>query len=74
MAFFKAELRVQALESLFCRACDLDFQVSVDNLEADPGDFAARVAHTAEWLLGNGINGRAEQILRTLDEVQVARG
>ena len=74
IAFFDAELRVQALESLFCHACDLDFQVSVDNLEADPGDFAARVADTAESLLRNGVKGRAEQILRALGEVQVTHG
>jgi elongation factor P hydroxylase len=38
VAFYEVEVKPQALEFLFCEACDISFRVSVDNLEGLPGD------------------------------------
>ncbi|MFT7651750.1 MAG: elongation factor P hydroxylase [Limisphaerales bacterium] len=43
LGFFKLELKTQALESIFSSAAKLPFQVSADNLETSPTDFACQV-------------------------------
>ena len=65
-AFFHAELRVQALESVFCGICNLDFEVSADNIGTDSGDFAGRVATLAGSWQRRGLEGRAARIAQML--------
>jgi len=63
-AFEAAEIAPQALESLFCEACQRPFHVSVDNLggdvEVDRNDFASRVATRAQRYLDEGVPRRAQ--------------
>ena len=73
-AFFDSELRVQALESLFCRACGLDFHVSADNIGAgnigaEAGAFAERVDNAAERLSQSGLPGSAARIMEDLGQL-----
>jgi elongation factor P hydroxylase len=63
-AFFAAELRVQALESLFCRACGLDFRVSTDNIGVDAGNFAEDVQATAGAWAEQGVTGLPGRLLQ----------
>ncbi|WP_407658235.1 elongation factor P hydroxylase [Larsenimonas rhizosphaerae] len=69
-AFETVEVQPQAIESLFYAACDLEFNVSVDNLngaiEVDRHAFAARVCARADALLENGLNNRARAFRCTL--------
>jgi len=64
--FFAAELRVQALESLFCEVCGLPFHVSADNIGVDTSEFAARVEATAQAWADKGVQGLAARTLRLL--------
>ena len=48
--FLRVEVRPQALEALFCAACNHPFRVSLDNLDGDPGD-EARFAADVQALL-----------------------
>ncbi|MGY4876816.1 elongation factor P hydroxylase [Vreelandella aquamarina] len=63
-AFEAAEIAPQALESLFCDACQRPFHVSVDNLggkvEVDREGFASRVALRAQRYLNEGLPRRAQ--------------
>ncbi len=45
-SFYQAEKRVQALESWFAEAAGVGFQVSTDDLSADPTAFCQQVAQT----------------------------
>lgn len=67
--FEAVEVAPQALERLFSRACDLPFNVSVDNLgevEVDREGFQARVEARAERYLREGLPGRAAAFRRAL--------
>jgi len=60
--FMAAEVRVQALECLFARACDLTFRVSVDDFDittAEEVAFAETVAEKARCLAASGLPRRA---------------
>ena len=69
-AFEAVEIKPQAIESLFYAACDLEFNVSVDNLngevEIDRHGFAARVEARAKALLDGELNNRAQAFRCTL--------
>lgn len=65
-AFFAAEERVQALESLLAHACGLKFHISADQPGTDVHQFAASVAHRAEAMRSEGIRGRAGEVLAVL--------
>ncbi|MEQ6918491.1 elongation factor P hydroxylase [Halomonas aquatica] len=61
--FETVEVAPQALELLFSQACDLPFNVSVDNLgevEVDRVGFQSRVEARAQRYLNEGLSGRAE--------------
>ena len=67
--FLRVEVRPQALEALFCAACNHPFRVSLDNLDGDPGDearFAADVQALAERLHRDGPPPRARLWLDAL--------
>ena len=64
--FFAAELRVQALECLFCEVCGVVFHVSADNIGADTSGFASRVETAARAWRQQGVKGLAGQTLRLL--------
>lgn len=68
--FENVEVPPQALESLFSRACGLDFHVSVDNLggegEVDRDAFRARVAARAARFEEEGLPRRAAAVRATL--------
>ncbi len=72
-AFFRAELKVQALESLFADAAGLPFRASADNLEADVRDFEQRVlaakAATQVWL-STSADGRARLFAAALADAR----
>lgn len=60
--FLRVEVRPQALEALFCAACNHPFRVSLDNLDGDVGDearFAADVEALADRLRRDGPPPRA---------------
>ncbi|WP_121173307.1 elongation factor P hydroxylase [Kushneria sinocarnis] len=69
-AFEQAEVAPQALESLFCEACERRFNVSVDNLdgsaEVDREAFAGRVRARAERYRHEGLPLRAGAFHRAL--------
>lgn len=69
-AFEEVEVPPQALESLFSRACGLDFHVSVDNLggeaEVDPDAFRSRVEARAARFEEEGLPRRAAAFRATL--------
>jgi len=68
-AFFAAETRAQALESVFADACGLKFQVSVDQTGAigeEVRNFAMLVAEHAERIRREGPRGRAGEVLEAL--------
>lgn len=68
--FEAVEVSPQALESLFSRACGLDFHVSVDNLggegEVDRNAFRARVEARAARFEEEGLPRRAAAFRATL--------
>ena len=70
-AFFELELRTQSLEALFAEAAGLDFIVSTDDFDAEPGPFARRVrAHlprTRRWLR-TPAGVRAAQFIAALED------
>ncbi len=53
-AFFRLELRVQSLESLFAQAAGIRFQPSADNLQADIASFSVQIekarAEVERWM------------------------
>ncbi|HEY5678919.1 MAG TPA: elongation factor P hydroxylase [Pseudomonadales bacterium] len=61
-AFFAAEERVQALESLLAAACGLRFHVSADQPGTEVGAFAASVRRRAARWRETGLTGRAAEI------------
>jgi len=70
-AFFAAETRAQALESVFADACGVKFRVSVDQtgkVGADVGKFAALVAEQAERIRREAPRGRADAVLEALSD------
>jgi len=69
--FARAEVGVQALESLFAEASGLPFRVSVDDFAVEAGAeaaFAAAVTDRAHCLRTSGLPARAEEIRRRLAE------
>lgn len=63
-AFYRVEVRPQAIESIFCRRLGIPFNVSVDNLSVAPSDpaiakFMASVETESVRLLGKGLPRRA---------------
>lgn len=71
-AFEQVEVKPQALELLFSRACGLPFRVSVDNLalpDYDAGGFAIRVEQQAqEWLAQGTLPPRAARWIAALEQ------
>lgn len=65
-AFFAAEERVQALESILADACQVRFHISVDQPGIDAPEFAQRVAERAAHMRREGIRGRAREVLEAL--------
>ena len=68
--FLKVEVRPQAFEALFCAACEHRFQVSLDNLDGDPGDahrFATDVRVLAHDLIDQGLPERPRQWIAALE-------
>lgn len=71
--FMAAEVRVQALESLFARACGLTFRVSVDDFDittAEEAAFSAAVAEQAHCFAAGGLPRRAESIGRRFEQLR----
>ena len=69
VAFFAAEERVQALESIMAGVCGLKFQVSTDQLgdvDESVGMFAHKVAQRAAHMRCRGLRGRAGEVVRAL--------
>jgi elongation factor P hydroxylase len=70
-AFFKLEVRPQAIEKCFCSAVGIPFDVSVDNLDGEVEGLAAfrtDVAGLASKLRRQGLPQRANAIYRFLGE------
>lgn len=69
--FYAAEVPVQALEMLLCRACRIEFRFSADNPGADGGpdrlDFERRVTAAARTLLQVGPGAAAASVLDLFD-------
>ena len=75
-AFFAVEVRPQAIESLFCEALDMPFDVSIDNLDAPPASedivaFRQRVIVQSAQFRCRGLPHRAQQFLRRLQNLKV---
>lgn len=67
--FERVEVKPQALEWLFSKACGLGFRVSADNLESDLGAsvaFKKAIVKQAQVYCDNGVNERAQQWLSAL--------
>tara|TARA_A100001037_G_C15007793_1_gene570212 strand:- start:539 stop:1021 length:483 start_codon:yes stop_codon:yes gene_type:complete len=60
--FFSAELRVQALEKIYCDILGVRFSVSSDNVGTDCSEFSNRVANLAYVWSRNGLSGFSEEI------------
>jgi len=81
-AFFAVEAKPQALESLFCDACGIDFAPSVDNVECDVDSrllmaFEQRIAHWRQTYQRLGLPPRADRfaaVLRRACESTALRG
>ena len=71
--FFAAELRTQALESVFAQAANVIFNPSADNLTVDVAAFAGAIAQyrvkTDEWL-NTQAGGRALTFCQALTELK----
>lgn len=69
--FEKVEIKPQALEWIFHRACARGFRVSADNLVAGLGaseNFKNNIFVQTLWYCENGINKRAARFARALAE------
>ncbi|MBY6212082.1 elongation factor P hydroxylase [Microbulbifer agarilyticus] len=67
--FERVEVKPQALEWIFARACGLGFRVSADNLDAGlgPSDgFKRAIWQQVQNYCTEGVNGRAELFARSL--------
>ena len=62
-AFFAAEERVQALESILALACDLNFHVSADQIGEDVRVFEQKVVKRAAAIRQRGLSGCAREVL-----------
>ena len=74
-AFFAVEVKPQAIESLFCEALDMPFDVSIDNLDAPPASeevvaFRQRVIAQSAQFRCRGLPHRAEQFLARLQALK----
>jgi len=70
-AFFAVEAKPQALESLFCGACGIDFAPSVDNVECEVDSqvltaFEQRIAHWRQTYQRLGLPPRARRFAEVL--------
>lgn len=70
-AFFAVEVKPQAIESLFCKALGMPFDVSIDNLDSPPASkevvaFRRRVVAQSAQFLSRGLPHRAQQFLSRL--------
>ena len=75
-AFFAVEVKPQAIESLFCEALDMPFDVSIDNLDSPPVSeevvaFRQRVIAQSAEFRSQGLPPRAHQFLRRLQALKV---
>ncbi|MCH1553896.1 MAG: elongation factor P hydroxylase, partial [Luminiphilus sp.] len=75
-AFFAVEVKPQAIESLFCEALGMPFNVSIDNLDSPPSSedvaaFHQRVIAQSTLFRCHGLPHRAEQFLARLQELKV---
>jgi len=75
-AFFAVEVKPQAIESLFCEALGMPFDVSIDNLDAPPASeevvaFRQRVIAQSAQFRSRGLPHRAQQFLRRLQDLKV---
>lgn len=67
--FERVEVKPQALEWIFSKACGLQFRVSADNLNGDQGSsllFKQRIVEQARKYCLQGLNDRAEKWVHTL--------
>lgn len=70
-AFFAVEVKPQAIESLFCKALGMPFDVSIDNLDSPPASkevvaFRRRVVAQSAQFRSRGLPHRAQQFLSRL--------
>ncbi|MCB1684816.1 MAG: elongation factor P hydroxylase [Pseudomonadales bacterium] len=75
--FMAAEVPVQALESLFARACGLSFRVSVDDFDittAEEAAFSEAVAERARCLEAGGLPRRAQQLGQRFERFRESLG
>ena len=71
-AFYRSELRTQALESLFADAAGLVFQVSADDLEADISEFSCAVESSRQMMrdwMDNSTDDRARRFYGALENL-----
>ena len=70
--FYEVEIRPQAIEKHFCKALDIHFEVSTDNLVNHPRDgtdaFSARVQEQYLKDLSDGFPQRATEIFNGLQQ------
>ena len=70
--FYQVEIRPQAIEKHFCKALDIHFEVSTDNLVNHPRDgtdaFSARVHEQYLKYLSDGFPQRATEIFNCLQQ------
>lgn len=67
--FYRVEVKPQALEMAFSRACGVAFEVSCDNLSGEPGDvrrFTEAVTAQHKAYESEGYPSRAGELLRIL--------
>ena len=75
-AFFSVEARPQAIESIFCAACGVDFSPSVDNVEGGVSSdmlkaFSARMGLWRSRFLDHGLPARAARFCHCLNQAFV---
>jgi len=75
--FFAAEIRTQALESLFAQAAGVKFRASADNLEVSPDVFAQQIAIARpdmhRWCMDSA-DCRARRFLAALQHAAIGCG
>lgn len=77
-AFFSVEARPQAIESIFCDACGVDFSPSVDNVEGNVSElmlksFSTRIAQWRAHFHDRGLPVRAALFCQYLNRACVQR-
>ncbi len=71
LVFESVEVKPQALEWLFARACNLPFRVSADNLDAQMGvsdAFKCAIVEQVKTYCRHGVNDRASKFIHALSD------